>query len=98
MYRPHTASERRRPVIAKTQLGSILLWSLLVAIGAAVGAFVVIYFVVKNVQAQLLVTDESLKAYIDQPLEVTATVENELSISIDAVSYTHLTLPTIYSV
>ncbi len=66
-----------------SQGGGLLLWALLVLVGASVGAFLVFYFVLLRVEARLLVTDTPLKAYLDQPLDVTASVLNELDIELD---------------
>ena len=80
------------------QRGGLFLWALVILAGAAIGAFLVFRFVVANVQAQLVVSDEQLMAYVDQPLGVTASVLNELSISIDQSVSTRVPVDTVLSV
>ena len=83
---------------ASRQHGGVLFWMLIILIGAAIGAFVVIHWAISNVKAQLLVTDTPLKAYVDQPLEVTASVLNDLKISIDEVVSTSVPVDTVINV
>lgn len=83
---------------ASRQHGGVLFWMLIILIGAAIGAFVVIHWAISNVKAQLLATDTPLKAYVDQPLEVTASVLNDLKISIDEVVSTSVPVDTVINV
>jgi hypothetical protein len=89
-----TSSSRRRSV----QRGGLLFWALLVLAGAAAGAFAVFYLVVLKLEARLLVTDAPLKAYVDQPLGVTATVLNELDIELDDTVSTRVPVDELLSV
>lgn len=88
---------RRNPSLI-SQRGGLLFWALIILIGAAIGALVTFELVIKRLQAQLLVTDEQLYAYVDQPLTVTASVRNELKISIDEVVSTSVPVDTTLSV
>ena len=76
----------------------MLFWALIVLIGAAVGAVLAIHFVITNVQASLLVTDAPVKAYLDQPLQVKATVLNDLSIRLDERVSTVVPVDTVLNV
>ena len=86
MLRFLTSSRTRHgAAAAHAQRGGLLLWAVVVLAGATVGALLVFYFVIRHLHAQLLVTDETLLAYVDQPLEVEASVLNRLDIELDEV-------------
>ncbi len=80
------------------QRGGLLIWAAIILIGAAIGALITFELVIKRMQAQLLVTDEQLLAYVDQPLTVSASVLNALNISIDDVVRTSVPVDTTLSV
>jgi hypothetical protein len=91
-----TASERR--LARARQQGGLLLWALVVVVGATIGALLVFHFVIRHLQAQLLVTDETLYAYVDQTLGVTASVLNPLDIELDDIVSTRVPVDTILTV
>jgi hypothetical protein len=93
MSRSRTSSEP-----ASAQRGALLWWALLVLAGAAIGAFLVFWFVVLRLEARLLVTGEPLKAYVDQTLDVTASVLNELDIELDETISTRVPVDELLSV
>lgn len=78
----------------RKQRGGLLIWAAIILIGATLGALVTFELVIKRMQAQLLVTDEQLFAYVDQPLTVSASVLNALNISIDEVVRTSVPVDT----
>ncbi|MEN8719201.1 MAG: hypothetical protein ABF296_02915 [Oceanococcaceae bacterium] len=82
----------------RQQRGGILFWLVLILVGAAIGAYLVFHFVLPRLQARLLVTDEVLHAYVDQPLDVTASVLNSLDILIDETVSTRVPVDTVLSV
>lgn len=82
----------------RTQHGGVIFWALIVLIGAAVGAVVAFELVLKRVQARLLVTDAPLTAYVDQSMPVSATVLNELKVTIDDTVRTAVPVDTTLSV
>ncbi|WP_152551459.1 hypothetical protein [Polycyclovorans algicola] len=95
-----TSSRRpgRRLSSARRQRGGLLFWALVVLVGAAVGAALVFHFVIRHLQAQLLVTNETLMAYVDQPLEIEASVLNQLDIRLDETVSTRVPVDTLLSV
>lgn len=88
-----TASERRG-----RQRGGLLLWAIVVLVGATIGALLVFHFVIRHLQAQLLVTNETLYAYVDQSLEVDASVLNQLDIELDEIVSTRVPVDTLLTV
>lgn len=77
-----------------SQRGGLLFWAAVILVGAAIGAFLVFHLVLRNLQANLLVTNEKLLAYVDQPLEVQASVLNPLDIALDEVVSTRVPVDT----
>tara|TARA_R110001599_G_scaffold44009_5_gene131495 strand:+ start:6460 stop:7248 length:789 start_codon:yes stop_codon:yes gene_type:complete len=99
MLRFLTSSRTRHgAAAAHAQRGGLLLWAVVVLAGATVGALLVFYFVIRHLHAQLLVTDETLLAYVDQPLEVEASVLNRLDIELDEVVSTRVPVDTVLTV
>ncbi len=81
-----------------SQRGGLLLWAAVVLVGATIGALLVFHFVIRHLQAQLLVTNETLYAYVDQTLEVDASVLNQLDIELDEIVSTRVPVDTLLSV
>lgn len=77
-----------------TQRGGLLFWAIVILVGAAIGASLVFHLVLRNLQANLLVTNEKLLAYVDQPLQVQASVLNPLDIALDEVVSTKVPVDT----
>lgn len=78
--------------LRRSQHGSITFWLLvlLVLVMAAVGGALIGYWVFKNVDARLLLTDAPAKITIPDPLDATADVLNSLEISLDEVIHTQV--------
>lgn len=78
--------------------GGLLLWAVVVLAGAAVGASLVFHHVIRELEARLLVTDADLLAYVDQTLEVDASVLNALDIQLNETVSTRVPVDTLLSV
>lgn len=91
-----TSSEHR--VFRSRARGGLLLWALVVLVGATVGALLVFHLVIRQLEARLLVTDADLLAYVDQVLEVDASVLNALDIQLNDTVSTRVPVDTLLSV
>ncbi|MFA5938580.1 MAG: hypothetical protein WC809_04420 [Sinimarinibacterium sp.] len=91
---PCRTSSERCGRAAAAQRGGLLFWAIVILTGAAIGAFLVFHLVLRDLRANLLVTDEKLLAYVDQPLEVRASVLNPLDIELDEVVSTRVPVDT----
>lgn len=100
MSRLPTSSRPRgtRTPTAHAQRGGLLFWAAVVLVGAVAGALLVFHFVIRHLEAQLLVTNETLLAYVDQPLEIEASVLNQLDIELDEVVSTRVPVDTVLTV
>jgi hypothetical protein len=92
MSRLPTSSERRR------QHGGLWLWALVVLVGAMLGALLAFHLVIRQLEARLLVTDADLLVYVDQTLEVDASVLNALDIRLNETVSTRVPVDTLLSV
>lgn len=89
-----------RPSHKRFQSGAIGFWLLLLLIlaVAAIGGGIVGYWVFKNVDARLLLTDQPAMVTIPAPLEVTADVLNNLDITLDDTISTKVPIDQVVSI
>lgn len=88
------------PSPPRRQLGGLLIWLIVLGIlaGAAIGGALVGYWVFKNVDARLLLTDQPAKITIDEKLNITARALNNLEIRLDDVIKTQVPVDQIIKV
>lgn len=84
--------------LRRHQQGGIIFWALIVLVGAAIGALVVFWSTLMRLEARLLVVDAPLKAYVDEPLKVRATVLNDLDIELREIVSTTVPVDEVLSV
>ncbi len=90
---PSSSSPQR-----SAQRGGALWWGLLVVAGAAAGALAMLWHRWPTLEARVLAADVPLKVYLDQSLDVTASVLNELDIELDDTVSTRVPVNELLSV